>query len=92
MHAWCDVHHSYAADLPPGVLVSYRYHHQCRSNSIAKHTVCAVPAGSAALAVADAMSALGRRLHVVMEGWDEHAESGTHFETSISLSKVMPSP
>lgn len=45
-------------------------------------------AGCAALAVADAMAALGRRLHVVMEGWDQHAESGTQFETSISLSKV----
>ena len=40
------------------------------------------------LAVPDAMFSLGRRLHVVMEGWDKHAESGTHFETSISLDKV----
>lgn len=49
---------------------------------------CLLPVGSAALAVADAMSALGRRLHVVMEGWDKHAESSKHFEISISLSKV----
>ncbi len=45
-------------------------------------------AGSAALAVTEAVAALGRRLHVVMEGWDKHAESSTHFETSISLDKV----
>jgi hypothetical protein len=36
------------------------------------------------------MAALGRRLHVVMEGWDKHAESDKQFQTSISLSKVWP--
>lgn len=27
--------------------------------------------------------------HVIFEGWDYHHQSGTHFEVSIALGKVM---